>query len=121
MAGTFFDYEPGSIRGSFSHEEKYDYINLDVELIQDVTIATACDDQFRPDLPERHQGDPLRFSVYFSSVFCPFGEFIRFLEAITIEVRECGFDWDLDGASSALMERAIGSGSVIAGAALQAS
>lgn len=97
MAGTFFNYEPGSIQVSFSHDEKFDYINLDVELIQDVTITTACDDQFRPDLPERHQGDPLKFSVYFSSVFCPFGDFIRFLEAITIEVQECGFDWDPEG------------------------
>ena len=32
-----------------------------------------------------------------SSVFCPFVDFIRFLEAITIEVQECSFSWDPEG------------------------
>jgi hypothetical protein len=97
MAGTFFDYEPGRIDTKFSHDSDFDYINLDIRMVGDITSTTECDDHGRFSDPVKHQSKPLEFSVYFSSVFCPFGDFIRFLEAITIEVQECGFEWDPEG------------------------
>lgn len=99
MAGTFFDYQPGTIKARFSHDVEFDYISLDLTVGRDTTITTACDDQCRLDQPIRHQGDDLTVSVYVSSVFCPFNDFIRFLEAITIEVQECAFEWDPEGPS----------------------
>jgi hypothetical protein len=41
-------------------------------------------------------------AVYVSSVFCPFEDFIRFLEAITIDVQECGFTWEAEGPDGAM-------------------
>lgn len=32
-----------------------------------------------------------------TSVFCPFADFIRFLEAIAVQVQECAFEWDAEG------------------------
>lgn len=99
MAGTFFDYHPGSIKAHFSHEGEFDYIKLDMDIVCNTTVTTDCDDQFQLEQPVRHQEDDLSFNVYMSSVFCPFGDFIRFLEAITIEVQECAFEWDAEGPS----------------------
>ncbi len=97
MSGTFFDYEPGRIETQFSHDTEYDYINLDIRMDGDITTTTECDDQGRLAEPENHQKECAEFQVYLSSVFCPFGDFIRFLEAITLDVQECAFSWDAEG------------------------
>lgn len=97
MAGTYFDYQPGSIEAKFSHDIDFDFINLDVRLVGDTTMMTYCDEQGKFANPILHKKKTVGFSVYFSSVFCPFQDFIRFLEAITVEVQECGFDWDPEG------------------------
>jgi hypothetical protein len=97
MAGTFYDYQPGQIESRFSHDTEFDYINLDIRMVGSITTTTACDDYGHFAGPEHHQAEPLEFSVYFSSVFCPFWNFFRFLEAVTIEVQECAFEWDPEG------------------------
>lgn len=105
MAGTFLDYQPGRIEARFSHDEKFDYITLDVRLIGDVTTATACDDRGTFADPIDYQSAPVEFSLYFSSVYCPFRDFLRFLEAVTVEVQECGFEWDAEGPSGKMKWR----------------
>jgi hypothetical protein len=97
MSGIFFNYEPGRIEAQFSHEAEFDYINLDLHVDGDTTISTECDDEFRPLKTESNQKDSADFQVYFSSVWCAFSDFIRFLEAITIEVQKCSFEWDPEG------------------------
>ena len=97
MSGTFFDYEPGRIDARFSHDSKFDHITLDIRMGGDATISTNCDDGFHLAVSENHKKDDMEFQVYVSSVFCPFGDFIRFLEAITIGVQECSFEWDSEG------------------------
>ncbi len=97
MSGTFLTYKPGRIDARFSHDQRFDYINLDIFLDGDITVTTDCDDEFRLATPENHKKENVEFQVYMSSVFCPFGDFIRFLEAITLEVQECSFTWDSEG------------------------
>jgi len=99
MSGIFFDYEPGRIEARFSHDTEYDYINLDIHMDGDITTTTECDDQGRLAKPENHQKEGAEFQVYMSSVFCPFGGFVSFLEAITTQVKYCGFYWDPEGPS----------------------
>ena len=97
MTGIFFDYEPGRIDARFSHRGKWDDINLEIRMDGDVTTTTECDDEWHLAEPESWQKDGAEFTVYVSSVFCPFKDFIRFLEAISIDVQECGFRWEAEG------------------------
>ena len=100
MAGTFFDYAPGRLEAQFSHDTEFDYINLDLKMSGETTTTTACDDRWQLARPVDHAAPAVEFQVYMSSVFCPFRDFIRFLEAITIEVQDCGFEWDPEGPSA---------------------
>ena len=97
VSGTYFNYAPGRIEARFSHDTEFDYINLDIRMGGDITTTTECDDQGRLAKPESHQKEDAEFQVYISSVWCPFTDLIRFLEAITIEVQECSFSWDPEG------------------------
>ena len=105
MGGTFFDYQPGRIQARFSHDTKFDYINLDIGLEGSITTTTECDDEWHLAEPKTSQGDRAEFTVYMSSVLCPFLDFIRFLEAISIDVQECGFIWDAEGPEGAMRWR----------------
>lgn len=97
MAGTIFDYEAGRIYARFAHYGKTDFIQLDIRMDGDTIITTDCDDDWQKAEPEFYQKDSIEFSVYMSSTFCPFKDFIRFLEAITIDVKECAFRWEAEG------------------------
>ena len=96
--GLYFDYAPGHLEARFSHDLQFDYINLDLRLGGDVTSVTAYDPQGRSFGPEvRQQRASVEIQVYVSSVFCPFRDFVSFLEAICVGVQECAFTWDAEG------------------------
>lgn len=97
MAGTIFDYQPGRINARFRHGSGFDTIVLRIRMSGAVVTTTPCDDQFQKGKPVNHVADRQDFSVYMTSVWCPFANFIRFLEAIVIQVQECSFDWDAEG------------------------
>jgi hypothetical protein len=97
MTGILFHYQPGQIDAQFSHANKYDDIKLDIRMDGDVTITTECDNDRNLAQPEAYQKEAVEFSVYMSSVFCPFEDLIRFLEAISLEVQECAFRWEGEG------------------------
>lgn len=97
MSGTFFDYTPGRIDARFSHAPEFDYINLRIRMHSAVVKTTDCDDQFNLGRSVNHTDPSLKFTVYMTSVFCPFRDFLRFLEAIAIQVQECSFDWEPEG------------------------
>ena len=97
MSGIFFNFEPGRIEARFSHDTEFDYINLDIRVDGDITTTTKCDDEWRLAHAESQRKEYPEFQVYISSLWCPFPDFIRFLEAITIEVQECSFSWDPEG------------------------
>lgn len=97
MAGTFLDYKPGRIDARFSHAAEFDYIQMRIRMRGATTSATECDDSGRLSAPVHYRARGVDFSVYMSSVFCPFRDFISFLEAIACEVQECAFEWDPEG------------------------
>lgn len=97
MAGTYFEYTPGRIAARFSHDAEFDYINLDINMDGDVTTTIDCDDDKKLGLPQDHKRESVDLGVFMSSVCCPFRDFLRFLEAITLEVQHCSFGWDAEG------------------------
>lgn len=93
-----FDYAPGQLEACFSHDTQFDYINLDIRLGGDVTWVTESDPQCHSFGPQvRHQRPSVESQLYVSSVFCPFRDFVSFLEAICVGVQECAFVWDAEG------------------------
>jgi hypothetical protein len=72
-----------------------DYINLDIRM-DGTTTTTECDDEFQFSMAEEQQQKSAEFSILMSSEFCSFGHFIRFVEAISIEVQECSFYWEVN-------------------------
>lgn len=86
-----------TIEAAFSHADEFDFIDLrlafDGIAFSSSPISTSWYDGPWDDLPCEH----LECSVHFSSVFCPFGDFVKFLEAIAIGVEECSFSWDPEG------------------------
>ena len=91
------EYEPSRLEARFSHDT-FDYIHLDLRIGGDVTWVTECDTRGESLAPAvRHQQASVEFTLYMSSPFCPFGDFVRFLEAVTIGVQECAFSWNAEG------------------------
>jgi hypothetical protein len=93
-----FRYQPGSMHARFYHST-CDYIEMDLRMGGDTTWVQEVEPgSCEPLSPERRVAEAsVEHTVYFSSVFCAFPSFIRFLEAITIGVDECGFTWDPEG------------------------
>ncbi len=88
MTYVLFDYKPGHVEARFSHGPKFDLINLDIRMVGDIAITTDCDEQGRKAAPVNRQRETTNLTVRMSSVFCAFKDFIRFLEAITLEVQD---------------------------------
>lgn len=102
MAGTFFDYTPGKLEVRFEHGEHGDTINMFIKM-HGAKIATSdCNDQFKKDDPIDHASPKFEFMVYMTSVWCPFADYISFLEAITTQVKRCSFSWDAEGPDCAI-------------------
>ncbi len=93
-----FRHQPGTMQARFYHSTA-DYIELDLRMGGDTTwvreVGPGAGDSLGPE--RRHSTSSVEQTVYFSSVFCAFPSLIRFLEAITTGVEECGFSWDPEG------------------------
>lgn len=96
MAGTFFDYTPGKLEVRFEHGDGYDRINMHIKMHGAKITTTDCDVQFKKDDPIDHVSPKFEFVVYMTSVWCPFDNYISFIEAIVIQVQECSFSWDAE-------------------------
>ena len=97
MAGILFDYTPGKLEVRFEHGDGHDRINMFVKMYGEKITTTNCDDQFKQDKPVDHASPKFEFMVYMTSVWCPFDNYISFIEAIVIQVQECSFSWDAEG------------------------
>lgn len=86
-----------TIEAVFSHAEAFDFIDLhlafDGMAFSSTPSTTNTYDGPWEDFPCEHAD----FLVYFSSVFCAFGDFLKFLEAIAVGVEQCQFSWDAEG------------------------
>lgn len=86
-----------AIEAVFSHAEAFDFIDLRIAFDGTVfssspTSANTYDGPWE-DIPCEHAD----FLVWFSSVYCAFGDFVKFLEAIAVGVEQCQFSWDAEG------------------------
>ena len=97
MGGTLFDYTPGYIDVRFEHSDSFDYIDMHIRLLGATATTTECNDDFTKEEPVHHIETAMEFTVYMSSLFCPFSDYIRFLEAMVIQVEKCAFTWDPEG------------------------
>ena len=64
---------PEAIEVEFNHAARFDYLQMRIRVSSE------------------------EFSVYFTSVWCPFPSYVRFLEAIARGEASCGFEWDPEG------------------------
>jgi hypothetical protein len=98
MSIILFNYEAGNINAIFRQDHKSNYIILDIRMDGDITTTTGCpieEDEFTK--PVKYQKESVECAVYMSDTWCPFADFIRFLEAITLDVQECSMHWDAEG------------------------
>jgi hypothetical protein len=105
MSGLFFDYRPGRIDARLSHGSEFDTIVLRIRMWGAVVTTTSCDDEFRLGRSVDRVAQRIDCSVHMTSVFCPFADFVRFLEAIAVQVQECAFDWDAEGPDGRMLWR----------------
>ena len=86
-----------TIEAAFAHAEAFDFVDLrlafDGMAFSSCPITNNSYDGPWEDIPCEHAD----FSVHFSSVFCAFGDFVKFLEAIAVGVEQCQFSWDAEG------------------------
>lgn len=97
MTRTLFFSKPDQIQARFGQDRGFDYICLHITIVGGITTSVECDDQGGEEKLVRRRKKERTFTVYMSSVFCPFQDFIRFLEAITLDVQECAIGWDAEG------------------------
>ena len=98
MSIILFNYEAGLINATFKQDQRSHYIKLDIRMDGDITTTTERN--IEEDMitePEQHQKESVECAVYMSDTWCPFSDFIRFLEAITLDVQECAMHWDAEG------------------------
>lgn len=86
-----------TIEAAFSHAEAFDFIDLRLAFdgMAFSSSPASADSYDGPwdDSPCEHA----EFLVNFSSVFCAFGSFVKFLEAIAVGVEQCQFSWEAEG------------------------
>jgi hypothetical protein len=91
-------YEAGNINAIFRQDHKSNYIILDIRMDGDITTTTGCHIE-EDELTEavKYQKESVECALYMFDTCCPFADFIRFLEAITLDVQECSIHWDAEG------------------------
>ena len=99
ITNAFKEDPTDQIEAQFSHDTKFDYINLDFHVERQIREATECPHEGCMSYAEHQQTECSEFAVYMTSAHCPFIDFVRFLEAITTKVQECSFTWNAEGPS----------------------
>ena len=97
MAGIFFDYTPGQIDVAFKHGYLSCFIDLRIRMADAIVTTTPCDENWKLGKPTDHRENGIEESVCFSAIFCPFKDYIRFLEGVCLQIQECAFSWEAEG------------------------
>jgi hypothetical protein len=95
--GTLIDCIPGRIDARFRQSPPFDKIVLRIHLHGQVVRTRDLDNNGRPGPVRESRPKCFHAPVYMTSVWCPFRNYLRFLEAITVDVQTCGFHWDAEG------------------------
>lgn len=95
--GIFFDYTPGRIDARFRHAARSYKAVLRLRMSNAIVTTTPSDEDWKLGESINHMQRAVDESVLVSSIFCPFNDFVRFLEAVCLQVQECAFEWDAEG------------------------
>lgn len=95
--GMFFDYTPGRIDARFRHAARSYTAVLRVRMSNAIVTTTPSDENWKLGESTNHMQRAVDESVFISSIFCPFHDLVRFLEAVCLQVQECAFEWDAEG------------------------
>ena len=93
----FFDYTPGRIDASFRHASRSGMIVLRISLAEAFVTTTESDENWNLGKSVNHYQRSVDESMFIWATFCPFRDYIRFLEAVALQVQECAFEWDAEG------------------------
>lgn len=102
MSQFYFDYTPGHISARFAHGSEFDYIEFYLRMGGEARTVEERSDDDREGTVREEREEIRDHNLYMSSVFCPFEDFIRFLEAIAIDVQEVAFEWEAEGPTGAM-------------------
>ena len=97
MGGVFFDYTPGRIDARFRHAAMSGMIVLRIRMSEAFVTTTQSDENWKLGESVNHYQRSVDESVFIWATFCPFRDYIRFLEAVALQVQECAFQWDAEG------------------------
>lgn len=97
MVGTFFDYTPGRIDARFRHAAMSGMIVLRIRMSEAFVTTTESDENWNLGESVNHYQRSVDESMFIWATFCPFRDYIRFLEAVALQVQECAFEWDAEG------------------------
>ena len=97
MGGVFFDYTPGRIDARFRHASRSGTIVLRIQMSEAFVTTTQSDENYKLGESVNHCQRAVDESMFIWATFCPFGDYIRFLEAVALQVQECAFEWDAEG------------------------
>jgi hypothetical protein len=97
MGGVFFDYTPGRIDARFRHAAMSGMIVLRIRMSEAFVTTTQSDENWKLGESANHYQRAVDESMFIWATFCPFRDYIRFLEAVALQVQECAFEWDAEG------------------------
>jgi len=97
MGGVFFDYTPGRIDARFRNAAMSGMIVLRIRMSEAFVTTTQSDENWKLGESVNHYQRAVDESMFIWATFCPFRDYIRFLEAVALQVQECTFEWDAEG------------------------
>ena len=97
MGGVFFDYTPGRIDARFRHASRSGMIVLRIQMSEAFVTTTQSDENWKLGESVNHYQRAVDESMFIWATFCPFRDYLRFLEAVALQVQECAFEWDAEG------------------------
>ncbi len=86
MGGVSFDYTPGRIDARFRHASMSGMIVLQIRMSQAFVTTTVSDENWKLGESVNHYQRAVDESMYIWATFCPFSDYIGFLDAVTLQV-----------------------------------
>lgn len=96
MTGYLFNYGRGRVNVHFVQDD-HGWMDMHLRVREGVDTATEVDDGFEPVDSFARGGVLHRRKLRISAVFCPFPQMIAWLEAISLGLKHCSWQWDGEG------------------------
>jgi hypothetical protein len=93
MTRAVSEHGDSFLRVDFEHDY-YDSIYIHLTLHGGTWVTTLGDDETRAEI---YVEDDVQVLMAIASVWCAFGQWIHWMEAVVVGVAQCEFDWDAEG------------------------